>query len=266
MAETTLIGDASPVGLGAALVQKQGGVDRVVAYGHRSLSYVERRYSQTTRGALSLVWASDQHAPVIQKRVRGVDICPWLNKSIKVNMCQLDSLLSKSRKTNNSEDWTNYRCSRKRVSNSIKKAKAAYGLIKESGKDHKAFWKTMKKILPWNYGIPEDIVSAIRVLYDNSKCAVFVDGRLSDTFEVTTGVLQGDVLAPFLFVIIVDYVMSQSTRDSDSGLLTHPKRSRRYPAKYLNDLDFADDICLLESSTPRAQVQLDRTVDAAASD
>ena len=59
-------------------------------------------------------------------------------------------LLKKARKTINSEDWTNYRCWRNGVSNSIRKAKASYNhrLIKDSGKDHKAFWKTMKKILP----------------------------------------------------------------------------------------------------------------------
>ena len=46
----------------------------------------------------------------------------------------------------------------------------------------------------WHYGIPEAVVNAISVLY--SKSAVMVDGGLSDPFDVTTGVLQGDVLAP----------------------------------------------------------------------
>ena len=98
----------------------------------------------------SLVSAADKHAPVIHKRVRGVDVCPWLNKNIKINMRRRHFLLKKARKTINSEDWTNYRCCRNGVSNSIRKAKASYNhrLIKDSGKDHKAFWKTMKKILP----------------------------------------------------------------------------------------------------------------------
>jgi hypothetical protein len=117
-----------------------------------------------------------------------------------------------------------------------------------------------------HYGIPEDIVSAIRVLYDNSKSAVLVDGQMSEEFEVTTGVLQGDVLAPFLFIIVLDFVMCQSTsNNANDGLLTHPKRSSRHPAKHLNDLDFADDISLLESSISRAQAQLTHTVEAAAS-
>ena len=94
-----------------------------------------------------LVSAADKHAPVIHKRVRGVDVCPWLNKNIKINMRRRDFLLKKARKTNKSKAWANYWCCRNGVSNSIRKAKASYDhrLSKDSGKDHKAFWKTMKK-------------------------------------------------------------------------------------------------------------------------
>ena len=98
----------------------------------------------------AFVTVADRHAPVIQKRVRGVDNCPWLNRSIKVNMRQRDYFLKKARKTNRSEDWASYRCFRNRITSDIKKAKAAYNrrLSDESGGDPKTFWKTMKKILP----------------------------------------------------------------------------------------------------------------------
>ena len=46
----------------------------------------------------------------------------------------------------------------------------------------------------------------------------------------STGVLQGDVLAPFLFIILVDYLLLRST-DGESGVLTCPRKSSRYPAK-----------------------------------
>ena len=115
-----------------------------------------------------------------------------------------------------------------------------------------------------HYGIPEAVVNTISVLYKNSKSAVMVDGGLSDPFDVTTGVLQGDVLAPFLFVVLVDYLLKKATSQLDSGVVTHPRRSRRHPAKSLNDLDFADDIALLESSISRAQAQLTKTAEAAA--
>ena len=91
-----------------------------------------------------------------------------------------------------------------------------------------------------------------------------VDGGLSDPFDVTTGVLQGDGLAPFLFVVLVDYLLKKATSQLDSGVVTQPRRSRRHPAKSLNDLYFADDIALLESSISRAQAQLTKTAEAAA--
>ena len=50
-----MIADASPVGLGAMLVQEKNGEGRAVCYASRSLSSVERRYSQTEEEALALV-------------------------------------------------------------------------------------------------------------------------------------------------------------------------------------------------------------------
>ncbi|CAB4001197.1 PREDICTED: uncharacterized protein K02A2.6-like, partial [Paramuricea clavata] len=57
--ETELITDASLFGLSAILTQKVPGSDQrnVVAYISRSLSDVERRYCQTEREALAIVWA-----------------------------------------------------------------------------------------------------------------------------------------------------------------------------------------------------------------
>ena len=45
-APTEVVTDASPVGFGAILAQKQQGVKRAVAFARRSLSEVERRHSQ----------------------------------------------------------------------------------------------------------------------------------------------------------------------------------------------------------------------------
>jgi transposase InsO family protein len=59
-AETKLIVDASPVGLGAVLVQIQHDVPRVISYANRSLSSVERRYSQTEKEGLAIVWACER--------------------------------------------------------------------------------------------------------------------------------------------------------------------------------------------------------------
>ena len=64
-----------------------------------------------------------------------------------------------------------------------------------------------------HYSIPERVVEAIARLYYGSKAKVFVNGDLSEEFEVSTGVMQGDVLAPYLFILVVDYVMSRSVEN-----------------------------------------------------
>ncbi|CAH2107517.1 unnamed protein product [Euphydryas editha] len=55
--KTQVIADASPVGLGAVLVQIDNNGPRIIAYGNRTLSQCERKYSQTEKEALALVWA-----------------------------------------------------------------------------------------------------------------------------------------------------------------------------------------------------------------
>ena len=113
-------------------------------------------------------------------------------------------------------------------------------LINKPGWSETIWIKGYNKV---HYGIPETTVNAIQVLYSNSSSAVIVNGSISDPFDVTTGVLQGDVLAPFLFIILVDYILGKAS-GPDSGVVAVPRQSRRYPAKMLNDLDFADDIAL----------------------
>lgn len=55
--KTAVIADASPVGLGAVLVQTNNEGSRIIAYGNKTLTDCERRYCQTEKEALALVWA-----------------------------------------------------------------------------------------------------------------------------------------------------------------------------------------------------------------
>jgi hypothetical protein len=61
-APTQLRVDASPFGLGAILTQTHGDETRPVAYASRTLTavHVERRYSQTEREALAVVWGCER--------------------------------------------------------------------------------------------------------------------------------------------------------------------------------------------------------------
>ena len=115
-----------------------------------------------------------------------------------------------------------------------------------------------------SYGIPDKIIAAIKVLYtDNSATVITPDGE-SNPFEILAGILQGDTLAPFLFIIVVDYILRMSIDQINSkGLQLTPRRSSRYPATYLTDTVFADDIALISESLENAQSLLHSLEEAA---
>lgn len=55
--KTRIVADAGPEGIGAVLLQLQGDQWRVVSYASRNL---ERRYAQTEKEALALVWVCER--------------------------------------------------------------------------------------------------------------------------------------------------------------------------------------------------------------
>ena len=52
--------------------------------------------------------------------------------------------------------------------------------------------------------------TAIIVLYKNTKVKVLSLDRDTDYFDIVAGVLQGGTLAPYLFIISLDYVLRTS--------------------------------------------------------
>ena len=60
------------------------------------------------------------------------------------------------------------------------------------------------------YGIPEKIINAIKVLYTDTSSTISTSDGETEPFSTLAGILQGDTLAPFLFIIVVDYVMRMS--------------------------------------------------------
>ena len=67
----------------------------------------------------SFVSIVDKHAPLITKKVRGLT-CPWMNGSIKREICLREFLLNKARRSNFDEDWSAYRRSRNRVTKLVR--------------------------------------------------------------------------------------------------------------------------------------------------
>ena len=53
------------------------------------------------------------------------------------------------------------------------------------------------------YGIPEDLVTAISIMYEDTTAKVITPDGETDTFNILAGVLQRDTLAPYLFAIVI---------------------------------------------------------------
>ena len=86
----------------------------------------------------------------------------------------------------------------------------------------------------------------IRNLYDGLTCRVVHGNQLTDAFPVRTGVRQGCLLSPFLFLMAIDWVMKVSTKDKRNGI-------QWTLWTQLDDLDFADDIALLSHNHQQMQ-------------
>ena len=83
---------------------------------------------------------------------------------------------------------------------------------------------------------------------------------------IKNGVLKGDTLAPYLFVIMIDFVMRKvyNGKEENLGFTLKRRMSRRHPAEVITDLDFADDLALLTHEIQPAQEILSRLKEEAA--
>ena len=76
----------------------------------------------------------------------------------------------------------------------------------------------------------------------------------TDIFDIVAGVLQGDTLASYLFIIILDYVLRTSINlIKENGFILKKARSGRYSAQTITDADYADDIALLPNTLTQAE-------------
>ena len=113
-----------------------------------------------------------------------------------------------------------------------------------------SLWKILR-----SYGIPEKLVNLIAKFYQSFQCSVSLDqNKLTDWFEIKTGVRQGCILSPILFLITIDWVMRQTTKDRRKGI------NWGLFQQLLEDLDFADDLALLSSNHGHMQEKTDRLV------
>ena len=105
-------------------------------------------------------------------------------------------------------------------------------------------WKEVKR-----YGIPKQLVDLIKETYRGYMCRLVHEDCVSEPFPVMAEVRQGCILSPLMFLVVIDAVMHNVNRDI--------RRSIRWGlVDRLEDLDFADDLCLLSEAHREMQAKL----------
>jgi hypothetical protein len=82
----------------------------------------------------------------------------------------------------------------------------------------KAFDSIKKMKISKAYGVPPKLLRAIKEIFTNTRAKVITPDGEKEDLDILAGVLQGDTLAPFLFVIVLDYAMRQVTGGMETNL------------------------------------------------
>ena len=109
-------------------------------------------------------------------------------------------------------------------------------------------WDIMFNVL-LAYGIPSQILKGIGGLFLDTMAQVVTKDGNTNFFPIIAGVQQGDTLASYLFIIVLDYIVRIAmAKDDNFGITLHWQRGRCCQAVCLTDADFADEITLLSDT------------------
>lgn len=98
------------------------------------------------------------------------------------------------------------------------------------------------------YGVDGELIRAIQSLYKRCSACVRINGCKSTRFPVGTGLRQGCVLSPLLFIVFMDRIMRRSRGPEGIAI----------GDVFVSSLQFADDLWMAASSAQDLQSSLDR--------
>ncbi|CAF3323508.1 unnamed protein product [Rotaria sp. Silwood2] len=114
--------------------------------------------------------------------------------------------------------------------------------------NRKLLWKVCRK-----YGISGKLVNLLKMLYKDSKAKVRIEGELSSSFLIKTGVLQDGIPSPILFNMLFDFIIRKVIDEAGvSGVqfsygsndFYHGQRENYEKFNILNLL-YADDLVVM---------------------
>lgn len=109
-----------------------------------------------------------------------------------------------------------------------------------------------------HYGLPEKYIRVIRAFFDGTLSAVRHNGELSNWFNVLCGTGQGDIQGPPVFNIVINWAaqLAESNKTVSRGFALHGYESNR-EEDWILDLDYADDMAVLDSTVEGLQESTD---------
>ena len=110
--------------------------------------------------------------------------------------------------------------------------------------DRSVMWRILE-----SYGLPKKFLKIIQTLYDGFAVNIEHNGQLSEPVEITAGVRQGCIISPTLFLIIIDWIMKKSSANTGIPWKVFQQ---------LEDLEFADDICILSNTQQKMQNKVEK--------
>ena len=121
------------------------------------------------------------------------------------------------------------------------------------------------------YGISEKLVRILNSLYKDTKARVRVNGTLSESLSLKTGVKQGCVLSPLLFNIFMDWIVQRVMKKMEhTGVKIQYTKQRKWlnmkerdltETILVNTLLYADDMVILDANFDNVKMfveELDR--------
>ena len=120
-------------------------------------------------------------------------------------------------------------------------------------------WVSVKCALQF-WHVPSEIIEAVFSIYCGHHLRVRCGQELGEDINVSKGVLQGDTLAPYLFVLVVDQLLRRlpncgidvSIGQASSGTASRPRCAQA--RDIVNALAYADDIALVAHSATDLQM------------
>ena len=128
--------------------------------------------------------------------------------------------------------------------------------------DFKAAFDSVRRDFIWasmrHYGLPEKYIRIFQAFYNGTVSAVRVDGEVTDWFNVNSGTSQGDVQGPPLFNFCLNFAvfMVEANKTISHGAVLQ-KKAKGVDEKIFLDIDYADDMAILDNITEGLQESTD---------